>query len=116
MLALPFGEVRHTTAKHRPVRVSQDPRLGKLRTLVAAGAVGEWPVPRRPPPLRRRRRTPIGKSTSTWQAGPRAEVPRLCRVVRPAWAADHAAIWAPGGSAALHGGYYPKIGYDAALR
>jgi hypothetical protein len=44
------GKVWHPTAKHRPIRVldgvklAQDPRLGKLPTLVRPRDVVEWPV------------------------------------------------------------------------
>jgi hypothetical protein len=79
--ALPCCEVWHPTAKHRPIRVldglklAQDPRLGKLPTLVRPRDVVEWPVARR--------HYHSGQAVPHGAAG----VPRLCCVERPAWVA-----------------------------
>jgi hypothetical protein len=94
----------------RSLRCSgQDLRLANLRTLVRPRDRGQWPVELGHYHLSEAV-VPIAKAAGSW-----AGVLRLCRVERSAWLA-HAAISAPGGSAALYVGYSPKSTYDAATR
>jgi len=89
--AAPSADSRQTDLeqmepRHRVnLRVSR-PKAGQIAHPCAPqGPWGEWPVARRPLPLRRGRRTLT--SSTPHGGGPAGRVRRLCRVERPAWVA-----------------------------